>query len=130
MMIEVAAAILHDDAGSVLICQRDGKDDCAGLWEFPGGKREHGEDWHECLVRECREELEIQIEVGELYDEFCYAYPEKTIHFRFYLAKIVSGVPCRRVHSQLVWAAKKILNEYAFCPADEQLVARLSAEEN
>lgn len=128
-MIEVAAAILHDDAGRVLICRRNGTDDCAGLWEFPGGKREKSEDWTECLVRECREELDIQIEVGELNDEFCYSYPQKNIHFRFYQAKIVTGVPCRRVHSQVIWVAKKNLNEYEFCPADKQLVARLSAEE-
>ena len=126
-MIEVTAAILSDEAGRILICQR-GTGDCAGLWEFPGGKRERGEDWPECLVRECREELGVQIEVGELYDEFCYAYPRRTIHFRFYDAKIVSGELSKCVHTRLVWVEKRDMKDYEFCPADERLIARLSSE--
>ena len=127
-MIEVAAAILSDEGGSILICQRDNTGDCAGLWEFPGGKRNKGEDWPECLARECREELGVLIEIGELYDEFCYAYPKRTIHFRFYRAKITSGELCRRVHSCLVWVERKNLKDFDFCPADERLIARLSSE--
>ncbi len=128
-MIDVAAAILFDEKGRVLICQRS-SGDCAGLWEFPGGKREINEGWTECLERECREELGVQIEVGELYDDFCYAYPQKTIHFRFYRAKIVAGEILRHVHSSIVWVAKRDLNGFVFCPADERLIERLSAEDD
>ena len=126
-MIDVAAAILFDENGRILICQRS-LGDCAGLWEFPGGKREINEEWTECLERECREELGVQIEVDELYDEFCYAYPQKMIHFRFYRAKIVVGEILRNVHSSIVWVAKRDLNCFVFCPADERLIERLSAE--
>ena len=126
-MIDVAAAILFDEKGRILICLRS-SGDCAGLWDFPGGQREINEGWTECLERECREELGVQIEVDELYDEFCYAYPQKMIHFRFYRAKIVVGEILRNVHSSIVWVAKRDLNCFVFCPADERLIERLSAE--
>ncbi len=53
-MIEVAAAILRDSQGRILICQRREGDSCAGLWEFPGGKREASESWECCVARASR----------------------------------------------------------------------------
>ena len=60
-MILVSAAIIRNTAGEILICQRGAGGSCAFLWEFPGGKQEAGEKAADCLVRECREELGIEI---------------------------------------------------------------------
>jgi 8-oxo-dGTP diphosphatase len=54
------------------------------LWEFPGGKREPGETFEQCLVREIREELGVEISVGKLFESVTHAYPEKTVHLGFY----------------------------------------------
>ena len=67
-MTEVAAVILTDEQDKILICRRGAGGNCAYLWEFPGGKREAGESLAACAVRECREELNIEVELGAVYD--------------------------------------------------------------
>lgn len=124
-MIEVAAAILRDPQGRILICRRGKGGNCAGLWEFPGGKRERGETMKECLVRECREELEIDIAIDELYSEFTWAYPDVEIHFYFFNARIRNGHLKMDVHTAMKWVFSDELADYRFCPADADLVAGL-----
>ena len=128
-MIDVAAAIIYDEQGRMLICRRMDAGDCAGLWELPGGKREHGESMAQCLVRECREELGVVLDIGTLYEEFVYSYPAKTIHFCFYKASIASGQVSINVHSEVKWVLPSQLAAYHFCPADEKLVERLASEQ-
>ncbi len=65
MLIEVAAAVIRDDSGRYLITRRREGTHLAGLWEFPGGKREPGESLEACLRRELREELSATFAVGE-----------------------------------------------------------------
>lgn len=72
-MAQVAAAIIRKD-NKILICQRGAGGSTAFLWEFPGGKLEPGETLEECLVRECKEELEIDIKVGKVFSETEYEY--------------------------------------------------------
>ena len=72
--IEVVCAVLHDQSGRVLIAQRR-LVTADGVWEFPGGKVETGETSAQALVREIREELDTEIEVGELFDTVEYDYP-------------------------------------------------------
>src|SRR5262245_15313555 len=79
--IEVAAGVVFRD-GQVLITQRRPGDHLGGLWEFPGGKREPGETFEVCLQRELKEELGIEVDVGEWLDSVTHAYPEKTVHLR------------------------------------------------
>src|SRR5881409_3321220 len=81
--IEVAAGVVFRQ-GQVLITQRRPGGHLGGLWEFPGGKRESGETFEECLQRELREELGIEVDVGQSLGSVTHAYPEKTIHVRFY----------------------------------------------
>src|SRR5438132_14172490 len=81
--IEVAAGLVFRD-GQLLITQRPRDDHLGDLWEFPGGKREPGETLEQCLRRELREELGIEIAVGELLDFVTHEYPEKTVHLKFY----------------------------------------------
>jgi 8-oxo-dGTP diphosphatase len=80
--IDVAAALVFHK-GKLLITQRRPDDHLPNLWEFPGGKVEAGETFEECLVREIREELGIEISVGELVEDLTHAYPEKTVRLLF-----------------------------------------------
>jgi len=82
-LIEVSAALIFRD-GKLLITRRHAKSHLGGLWEFPGGKREAGETFEQCLVREIREELGVEISVGELFEEVSHAYSEKSVHLKFF----------------------------------------------
>lgn len=124
-IINVAAAIIYDLNGKILICQRDDSGNCANLWEFPGGKCNPQENMEECLFRECREELDVDIEVLGLFDELTYEYPDRTIHFKFFRARIRSGTPRLIVHEDMKWVLKREMEKYAFCPADHGVVEKL-----
>src|SRR5438552_3064689 len=82
-LIEVSAGLIFRN-GKLLITQRHADAHQGGLWEFPGGKREPDETFEECLARELREELGIEVEVGELLQTLTHAYPEKTVHLKFF----------------------------------------------
>ena len=82
-VIEVAAGVIFRDS-RVLITQRRKDDHLGGLWEFPGGKREPSESYEDCLRRELREELGIEVEVGEVLASLTHAYPDKTVHLEFF----------------------------------------------
>ena len=126
-MVQVSAAIIKNSIGEILICRRGPGGECAFLWEFPGGKQEQGETAAECLVRECREELEVAIEVEELYQTTEFAYASGVMHFNFFTARITQGEPQTRVHTSLAWVTPAALKKYTFCPADQDLIAKLSA---
>jgi 8-oxo-dGTP diphosphatase len=122
--IEVAAALLFRD-GSLLITQRPHGSHLAGLWEFPGGKREPGEGWKECLRRELLEELGVGTEVGPLFEEIVHPYPNKSVHLRFYLAKLTSGEPRPLGCAAVAWVDPAGLDQYEFPSADATIVERL-----
>lgn len=128
-MIKVAAVLIERN-GKLLICQREEGGNCSLLWEFPGGKQELGETMEQCLVRECREELGVEIEVLGLYEETSYRYGDKEFFFAFYRARIVSGEVEKRVHHSICWEDFDQLNRYDFCPADQDLIAKLSVNGN
>jgi mutator protein MutT len=125
-IIDVAAAIIYDRSGKILICRRGDGGNCAHLWEFPGGKRNSGENMRDCVIRECREELAVELKVGRLFAEFSYAYPDREIHFCFYEAEILSGTPRMNVHTELRWAPAAELKDFDFCPADAGILRRLA----
>src|SRR6185436_11917796 len=81
--IDVSAGLIFRD-GKLLITQRHSGAHLGGLWEFPGGKREPQETAEQCLVRELREELGIEVEVGELFEHLEHRYPEKTVRLSFF----------------------------------------------
>lgn len=125
--IEVAAAIFRRN-GRIFLCRRGEGGSCAYLWEFPGGKLEKGETPEECLIRECHEELKVGIEIDGLYDQFDYDYSDKSIRFYFYDARIVSGEPDLTVHCEAKWLWPRELMQFEACPADRELIAKLSME--
>lgn len=124
-MVDVAAAIIQQDR-HILICQRPEDKSNALLWEFPGGKREPGETLTDCLVRECREELAVTVEVGRMLAETTHAYPDITVHLTFFEARIVSGTLTRREHADLRWVTPEDIPAYLFCPADTPLLETLT----
>ena len=126
-MTEVVAALIWD-GGRFLICQRPEGKHLASLWEFPGGKAEAGESFAECIVRECREELGIEVEVVSLFGETVYDYPEYAVALSFFLCRIISGVPQSKEGQNFCWVSREKLNDYVFCPADRDIVARLMQE--
>lgn len=123
-IIEVSAALIFHQ-GRLLITQRQAAAHLGGLWEFPGGKREPGESFEACLVREIHEELAVEIAVDELFEEVTHAYPEKTVHLKFFICRLLKGEPqaigCAAFH----WAAKADLANFEFPAADRQLLKKL-----
>ncbi len=119
--IEVAAGIVMDGQGRVLLCQRQGE--LEGLWEFPGGKREAGESFEQCLVREVWEELRLVIRAQKELCRMPYKAREKAIVFSFWLAEAQEGQALTLlVHQDARWVAPQDIVKYALCPADAEFV--------
>jgi mutator protein MutT len=125
-IIDVAAGLVFHQ-GKLLITQRRPDDHLGGLWEFPGGKVEPGETFERCLVRELREELGIEVAVGDQVEDITHTYPEKTVRLRFFMCALISGT-ARPIHCQDVgWVAREELRNYDFPAADSKLLQKLLA---
>ena len=117
-MVEVVAALIWDE-GKFLICQRPADKARGLLWEFVGGKVEAGESKERALKRECREELNIQIAVGEQFAEVTHGYSDITVHLTLFNAAISSGEPQLIEHNAIKWISPSEIPKYEFCPADK-----------
>jgi mutator protein MutT len=122
--IEVSAALIFR-GGKLLITQRHAKAHLGGCWEFPGGKREAGESFEQCLLREIREELGVEIAVGELFEEISHAYPEKSVRLKFFLCKLITGEPQPLDCAAVKWIEKDGLDAHEFPAADARLLEKL-----
>ena len=89
---------------------------------------EAGETGQAALIRECREELGITLDVGEIYTETTHTYPDITIHLTLFRARIVEGTPQVLEHEELRWVLPQELPAFDFCPADHEIIARLVKE--
>lgn len=119
----VAAIIVEND--KIFATQR-GYGEFKGGWEFPGGKIEEGETPQQALVREIQEELDTEIEVGELVDRVEYDYPQFHLSMDCFLCKIKSGKLVLKEHEDAKWLRKDELGSVEWLPADEGLVEKLS----
>ena len=124
--IEVSAALIFRN-GQLLISQRHAHSHLGGLWEFPGGKREPGETFEQCLVREIREEIGVVIAVGELFEEIAHDYPEKSVHLKFFICRLLSGEPQPLGCAALRWVDRSELSGFEFPAADAQLLEKLKS---
>ncbi len=122
--IEVAAALVFD-SDRLLIAQRPPGVHLEGLWEFPGGKREPGETYEACLLREIREELGCEVLVGPMLHEAEHAYPEKCVRIRFFQCQLVSGIPEPLECAALRWVSPDSLGQFQFPEADQALIEQL-----
>ena len=119
----VAALIWQGD--QFLICQRPAHKARGLLWEFVGGKVEPGETREQALIRECREELDITLDVGELFMEVLHEYPDITVRLWLYHASIAGGEPKLLEHNALRWIRPDQIPQYDFCPADRDILIKL-----
>jgi len=127
-MKKVTAAIIKDE-NRLLIAKRHSKDPLGGKWEFPGGKIEPGETPKECLVREIKEELGVEVKIGHFYDENVYSSQDHHIHLLFYWAEVIKGEVIPVVHDDLKWTTIEELADFDFAPADIPIVKRLMKED-
>ncbi len=124
-MKQVTAAIIRKD-DKMLICQRAPDDECGMLWEFPGGKLEDGETLEQCIIREIREELELDIKVLGIFTESVYRFENKEIFFTVFNTEIMGGVMKLNVHNTAEWVTIKEMSNYKFMPADIEFVDKLT----
>ena len=123
-MVEVVAALIWDK-GRFMICQRPAHKARGLLWEFVGGKVEAGETKAQALIRECREELAVTVAVGDVFMEVIHEYPDITVHLTLFNATIADGVPQMLEHNDIQWISPDEIPNYAFCPADEEILRRI-----
>ena len=126
-MVDVVAALIERE-GKILICQRSRNKKRAVCWEFVGGKVEAGESKREALIRECREELLIDVMPSEEYCTVEYTYPDISIRLTVFRTSITHGEPQRTEHEDIRWIDKSEITQYEFCPADRDIVAKILQE--
>lgn len=123
--VEVVAALIISH-GRVLATQR-GYGDGAGRWEFPGGKTEPGECPQDALRREIREELDMDISVGNLLHTIEYDYPTFHLSMQCYLCTPEQGSPRLLEHTAMLWADVDMLDSIDWLPADWDIIPVLKA---
>ena len=123
-MTQVVAALIWQ-GDRFLICRRPAHKARGLLWEFVGGKVEPGETKQQALIRECREELAVTVDVGEQFMELTHVYPDLTVHLTLFHASITEGTPQLLEHSEIRWIRVSEIDDYEFCPADEDILRRL-----
>jgi len=122
--VDVAAALIFHD-GKLLITRRHSDAHLGGLWEFPGGKREPDEIFEQCLMREIREELGVEISVGKLFESVTHAYPGKTVRLKFFVCRLEHGEPQMLGCAAFKWISAAELDTYQFPAADARLLQKL-----
>ena len=123
-MTEVVAALIWEGE-RFLACQRPAHKARGLLWEFVGGKVEPGETKEEALQRECREELGVTLKVGAPFMEVVHTYPDLTIRLTLFHGEILEGEPQKLEHNDIRWVTIQEMDRLAFCPADQEILARL-----
>lgn len=123
-MIQVVAALIWDH-NRFLACQRPPHKARGLLWEFVGGKVEPGETKEQALIRECQEELAVKLSVGDVFIELIHEYPDLTVDLTLFHAAIQEGIPQMLEHHDIRWITVDEIDEYDFCPADEEILKKL-----
>jgi mutator protein MutT len=122
--IEVAAGLVFRD-GKLLLTRRPAGAHLGGLWEFPGGKREPGEFFEQCLHRELSEELGIEVQIGPVIDDIVHHYPERVVRLKFFHCRWLRHEPRPILCDALVWITPEQLADYHFPEADARILDKL-----
>ena len=123
-MTDVVAALIWDN-DRFLACQRPANKARALLWEFVGGKTEPGESWEEALIRECREELSVTVKPLDIFMDVIHEYPDLTVHLVLFNAIITDGEIQLLEHNDAKWITPAEIPNFAFCPADKEILERI-----
>jgi mutator protein MutT len=126
-VVEVAAGLICHD-GRYLIAKRRSGVHLAGLWEFPGGKREQGETLEECLQRELFEELNIRIDIPVPFRIIRHEYPEKTVELHFFRCRIGEGLATPLDCAEIRWVHPSEMGDYQFPAADRPVIEALQRD--
>ena len=126
-MTQVVAALIWQN-NRFLICRRPPHKTRGLLWEFVGGKVETGETKQQALMRECMEELAVKIRVDDVYMQLVHEYPDMTVELTLFNAAIVEGEPQLLEHSEIRYISVDEIDRFDFCPADEEILAKLKAD--
>ena len=124
-MVEVVAALIWQ-GDKFMICQRPAYKARGLLWEFVGGKVELGETKEQALIRECREELAVTLSVGDVFMDVVHEYPDLTVHLTLFNAVIAEGEPQMLEHNDIRWITPSEIQNYEFCPADEEILKEIT----
>ena len=122
--IEVVAAVIFDEQGRIFATQR-GYGEWKDWWEFPGGKMEAGETPKQALKREIREELDAEIEVGELLRTIDYDYPTFYLTMHCFKCRLADGHMTLLEHEAAKWLLPAELQSIRWLPADEEIIQDL-----
>lgn len=126
--IRVVAAVIravNEKGQTVIFATQRGYGDLKGGWEFPGGKIEAGETPQEALGREIKEELEVEIKVGNLINTVEYDYPTFHLSMDCFWTEIVAGDLILKEHEAAKWLTKEELDSVEWLPADVELVEKI-----
>ena len=124
--ISVVAAVIRKE--DKIFATARGYGEYKGWWEFPGGKIENGESPEEALIREIREELDSEIQVGKLIDTIEYDYPEFHLSMKCYFCKLLSGKLILKEAEEAKWLTKDALNSVKWLPADAAILPKIKRE--
>ena len=119
--VVVTAAIIHQE-GKIFITRRKLEADQGGLWEFPGGKQEKGESLEQCLKRELKEEIDIEVSNVQPFWVLRHRYPEKEVELHFFTCSLFAGNPQPLECIEMAWVPPHELGSYAFPVADEPVL--------
>ena len=121
-MTDVVAALIWEN-DRFMICQRPAHKARGLLWEFVGGKTEQGESMEAALIRECREELDITVSVGDIFTQVIHEYPDILIRLTLFHCSIAEGTPMLLEHNDLKWIHPSEIPNFDFCPADKDILS-------
>ena len=122
--IEVVAALIWRE-DRFLLCQRPEYKARGLQWEFVGGKVEPGETKQQALIRECREELDVTVSVGQEWMQVIHSYPDITIHLTVFSCSIAEGVPKLLEHRDMRWVTPEEAEPFDLCPADREILEKI-----
>jgi A/G-specific adenine glycosylase len=122
---DVTAGMIWNERGDLLIAQRPPEGLLGGLWEFPGGKQEPDETLPDCLKRELREELGIEVEVGDLFTVVQHGFTHFKITLYAFTCRYVGGEPQRLGVHDFAWVKPDNLRRYSFGKADREVIRAL-----
>jgi mutator protein MutT len=121
----IVTAGVIERGGRFLVTRRQKGVHLEGFWEFPGGKCDPGETLTACLVRELKEELDVEARVGPEMYSVTHAYPERSVELHFFACELV-GDPRPQIGQEMRWVRREDLSSLEFPPADAELIRQLS----